>query len=121
MDAAAIMTCVVRIAQKFFDRGDVSMYSLLQESGYFDVAGKASENDILQALKDSPESVAGWLRWSEDKRTGSGWFLIQTDQGRYMVGYRRDGTLTEQCETYADVTEACAAFIFREVKDISMT
>jgi hypothetical protein len=121
MEVPAIISRVVRLALEFHDRGDVSMHSLLRESGYFEVAGKITESDVLQALKESPGSVVSWQRWSESKRTGSGWFLTQTDQGRYMVGYLRDGKLTEQCETYADVTEACAAFIMREVKDINMT
>ncbi len=96
---------------------DQSIYSLLQNTGYFDLYDQVQENQITEALAEHSECIDHWMEWSEDKRSGSGWYFIQNDQGKYIVGYYPEQEGFEPIE-YAERKEACAAYIKREIEDI---
>ena len=91
------------------------MYSLLKESGYFEMYDQVSEADIVEELKKHPELIDDWLMLSEDKRT-SGWCFTQENQ-KYSVGYY-PRTPNFRLTTYPKAKEACAAFIKLEIEAI---
>jgi len=63
------------------------MFSLVEAIGYFGVHDQISEAVIRAALVRCPECIRDWMRYSEDKRTSSGWYLTHNDEGCYEVGY----------------------------------
>jgi len=93
------------------------MYSLLKESGYFEMYEQVSEADITEGLNKHPECINDWLMVSEDKRTSSGWCFTQNGNEKYTVGYY-PATANFRLTTYTDAKEACAAFIKREIENI---
>ena len=108
---------LIYLPRKFEDLSDVSIYSLLRDSGYFETHSQIAESTIRQALCAHPETVDEWMRFSEDKRTNSGWYFRPSCNG-YEVGYfsRSQGDI--QSAEYSDRTEACAIFIKNEVEEI---
>lgn len=113
MSIDSIVMNVINLPGMFHGREDVSIYALLQESGYFAVHEEVTENAIHDALRRHAEVVHDWLDFSEAKRTSSGWFLRRA-AGGYQVGHYPDHELVG----YSDELAACAAFIKREIEDI---
>ena len=116
MKKSCIITNIIFLPKEF-SRGDSSIYSLLKDSGYFELYHKICEADILKNLTQHLECVDEWLSLSEDKRSDSGWYFKQNDNGKYIVGYFPPKENLETHE-YLDKIEACAAFIKREIEDI---
>ena len=92
------------------------MYSLLKESGYFEMYEQVNEADIVEGLNNHPECIDDWIMLSEDKRC-SGWYITQNLSENYSVGYLPE-TEKFKLTTYANAKEACAAFIKREIEHI---
>lgn len=113
MSIDSTVSDVVNLPRNFHGRGDASIYSLLQESGYFAVHEEVTEGAIHDALREHPELASDWMDFSEAKRASSGWFLRRVAKG-YLVGHYPDHEPVE----YSDELVACAAFIKREIEDI---
>lgn len=77
---------------------------------------KISEDDFLEILRDGPNFVNDWLRYSENKRVSSGYFFTETD-GIYSVGFLslNDGANEK---LFSSREEACAYFIKKEIDEI---
>ena len=102
---------------RFYTERNVSIYALLKETGYFELHNEISESNIYEVLIQHPECINQWLSWSEDKRSSSGWYFKQDEDGKYIVGFfptSKDFNVN----IYSDKTEACAVFIKREIEDI---
>ena len=76
-----------------------------------------SEGDIFEELTQHMECMDQWLSWSEDKRSSSGWYFRQNANGKYIVGYFPFQENLKATE-YFGKTEACSAFIKREIEEI---
>ncbi len=105
---------VLNLPRNFYGRGDASIYTLLQESGYFAVHDQVTEGAIHNALRRHPEVVNDWIDLSESRRASSGWYLRPAGAKGYQVGHYPDNEPVD----YADELAACAAFIKREIEDI---
>jgi len=103
-----------------FHTENISIYSLLKQSGYFEIYDDIQEIDILKALLKYPESIESWLLLSENKRTSSGWFFYQNENGKYVVDHFPTERDSENIE-YTDIREACAFFIKRKIEDIRIS
>jgi hypothetical protein len=108
---------LIHIPRKFEDLGNVSMYSLLSDSGYFEAHSQISESTIREALQAHPETVDEWMRFSEDKRSNVGWYFRPSHRG-YEVGYFSRSQSGIKSAEYFDQTEACAVFIKNEIEEI---
>ena len=109
---------IVTIPRKFHT-GDMSVFALLEATGYFELHDQVSESDIRVALLRDPESVQEWMQYCSDKRTSSGWFIRLNDEELYEVGYfdiKADYD-TNRVQ-YENAIDACAAFIKHEVESI---
>lgn len=108
---------IIFLPDRFYSEGNLSIYSLLKESGYFELHDQINEADIFQELTQHLECIDQWLSWSENKRSSSGWYFRENENGQYVVGYF---PLQESLNTtdYFDKIEACSAFIKREIEDI---
>lgn len=101
-----------------FSHKNKSIYSLLQESGYFESNNLINEDQIAEMLHKHPQSIDDWLRWSENKRTSSGWYFKKDEKERYGVGHYPDNNF--QYMVFADKFQACAAYIKREIDTIKI-
>ncbi len=108
---------VVNLPSQFYNLENISIYSLLEETGYFEIPDKINEENILVELVNHPECIEQWLDWSENKRVTSGWYFRKSKNGKYIVGYFPEKETIKSIESsYA--SELCAKFIKREIEDI---
>lgn len=100
-----------------FQAGNVSPSELVRRSGYRQARPKLTPDVLTRTLRAHADWTEAWFTWSDDKRTGSGWYLQEAGE-RFVVGYYpprgRDPNLT-----FDDREEATAAFIIRELDEIS--
>ena len=111
-----ILSRLITLPSNFQSVGNMSIYDLLKETGYFDIHEKISVESIRNTLAKSPEYVEDWIIYSEDKRSAFGWYFKQQDNKRYVVGLlsgdRKVGN------EYGNRLEACAIFIKNEIESI---
>jgi hypothetical protein len=117
MKTKRLVNSILVLPEKFHILGNVSFYSLLRETGYFEAYNQINEGAILDELDKQPEYVKHWLKWSSDKRSSSGWYFKQNENGKYIVGYFPKNEDLNEIE-YSDSKEACAAFIKKEIEEI---
>lgn len=108
---------IIYLPRNFDSIGNVSVYSLLQNSGYFEMYDLVTEDAIREMLLTQPERMDEWMLFSEGKRVSSGWFIKKGAKG-YQIGYFPANNICDQPINYLDKAAACAAFIKREIEDI---
>jgi hypothetical protein len=118
MSMSDIAAKIIRLPREFYTSGNVSMSSLLEATGYFALHDQVSERDIRRALLACPECIQEWMQYSEDKRTPSGWYFTQNDEGCYETGYIADARTRTTRVQYEHATDGCAAFIKHEIESI---
>ena len=96
---------------------DVSTKTLLSQTGYNGEYKNISVRDILAGLDENPVLADGWLTYSDDKRSGTGWYILDTGDEKYQVVYHPE-TPDIPLREYTDLNQACAAFIKQELEDI---
>jgi hypothetical protein len=112
---------LVTLPRRFHKLGNVSMFSLLEATGYFGLHDQISEEDIRDGLVRCPECAQEWLQYSEDKRTSNGWYVVQNEEGLYETGFvAHAGTSTNRVQ-YDSSIHACASFIKHELEDIRLS
>ena len=118
MNKNNMLDLIATLPRRFHTLGDVSIFSLVKASGYFESHEQISEADIRAALARCPGCIREWMQYSEDKRTSSGWYLTHTDEGCHEVGYITERADCQQRVAYSNCTDACAAFIKHELESI---
>ncbi|HEY8781452.1 MAG TPA: hypothetical protein VIM16_07560 [Mucilaginibacter sp.] len=73
MKTENIINDIINLPSKFRDLRDISFYSLLKNTGYFELFDQVNENKILDQLIKNPERIQQWLDYSDDKRTSTGY------------------------------------------------
>lgn len=122
MNFVKVIQDIVRLPETFYKENDTSIYSLLQETKYFEISDLISEKDILNEIKNKPQYVDSWLEWSQNKRVSLGWYFTENNNNKYIVGYKSPSkNNTNIIIEYENKYEACAAFIKREIEDINAT
>ena len=94
------------------------MHELLRKTGYFEQYDEVSETAIRDTLMCYPEYIDEWISYCQDKRTSSGWYIIQEDSTCCKVGWFSANGDRSMESIYVDRREACAAFIKHELEDI---
>ena len=112
-----IITGIIHLPKIFLIVKDISIYSLLKKTGYFENDSNIDENDILKVLLINQNFISDWLTWSDNKRVSAGWFFQKGENNKYKVGYFPFSENLKQIE-FTNASEACAAFIKREIEDI---
>jgi len=113
---------ILSLPERFYIPGNnQSIYSLLQDTGYFETHIEINENSIKEALEQHPQYVDQWLQWSEDRRVDSGWFFLQNNNQKYLVGFLDANKGTTEKMEYFDRKSACAVFIKRELESIRIS
>jgi ribosomal protein L36 len=96
-----------------------SIFELLEETGYFQVHSKISEEVIEKQLKKYPEYVNEWISYSEDKRGDSGYY-IKREGKIYIIGYLDKQGKIQILKKTNNRVNACAIFIKKEIEDIRL-
>lgn len=103
----------------FRERGDVSMFALLDESGYSSCPHEVTESLIADHLRMHPELIDSWLGYSQDQRCSPAWCLIAeapNSPSGWAVGFvANSGRLTSQ-QAFPDRYSATAYFIKQETE-----
>jgi hypothetical protein len=109
---------LVSLPRRYRKQKTVSIYELLGRTGYFERRDTLSLEAVRTALAKNPESLEEWLEYSQDKRTGSGWYL-RGESGRFEVAHlQADGRVADE-RLYTNLEEACANFVLRELAEIA--
>lgn len=111
---------IVTMPRRFHSLGNISIFGLLEETGYFELHDQISEDDIRTALLCCPECVQEWIQYSEDKRSSSGWYLTLNDEGLYETAYFDIKAVPNTINRvqYKSGVDACAAFIKHEIETL---
>lgn len=115
MDIKFVIEKIINIPKDYYGKNK-SKYSLVKESGYFEVYDKISEDVIEKALKEKPELIAEWIGWSEDQRISEGWYLKIENGKNIVANFSNDGGYKEIITTYPDISTACSVFIKYEIE-----
>jgi hypothetical protein len=117
-DKGDVVVQIIALPRRFHSLGNVSMFTLLEATGYLELHDQISEDDIRAGLVLCPECVQEWIQYSADKRTSSGWYVTKNEEGCYETAFIADtGTLTNRVQ-YDNAIDACAVFIKHELDDI---
>ena len=117
MEIESLIDDILNMPTIFHELGNVSYYTLLKNSGYFEKCNQISENDILKRIIRNPECVEQWLIYSEDQRSSPSWYIAQQNNNEYLVD-RYPQLKSSQPRKFLDVNEACAAFVKVAIEQI---
>jgi hypothetical protein len=111
---------IASLPQRFHSLGNVSMFSLLEATGYLGLHEQISETDIRKALVSCPECVQEWMQYSEDQRSSSAWYFTLNDEGLYETGHFDIKSVPNDTNRvqYENAIDACAAFIKHVIESI---
>ncbi len=101
---------------EFHRRGDVSIVTLVAESGYKYIDGLLAAEQIKQHLTAHPRLVDDWAAYSRDKRSSNGWYFEDGDSP--SIGYYDATAGRSHKQMFPDRLEACAEFIRHELEAI---
>ena len=111
---------IVNLPRRFYGLGNVSIFSLLEGTGYFGLHNEVSVSDIRNALARDPACVQEWMRYIDDQRCSSSWYFVLNDEGLYEVGFYDSNTEPARSNqvVYENAMDACAAFIKHQIESI---
>src|SRR5439155_2751598 len=111
---------IVTMPRRFHSLGNISIFSLLEETGYFELHNEVSVSDIRNALARDPACVQEWMRYIDDQRCSSSWYFVLNDEGLYEVGFYDSNTDPARSNqvVYGNAMDACAAFIKHQIESI---
>jgi hypothetical protein len=98
---------------------NVSFYSLLRKSGYFEMHDTITIEAIRESLLEYPDYVNDWIQYSEDQRCHPTWFL-QRNGMDYEVGFISLDTDDIPLTKFSDPLEACATFIKYTIEGVRL-
>lgn len=108
MDPAAVVERVVTLPVLLASSPHKSPLMLIAESGLADAPSALTHAVVREFLEPRPALVAQWQRWSENKRTSEGWYLLSGHPS--VVGYYPNGERFE----FDALLDACTEFVMRE-------
>ena len=84
-------------------------------SGYVKVRPHLTIDRLSDYLRRNADAIQDWRRFSADKRTSEGWYLL--GDSSWVVGYAGSNAPQEP-QSFQDPAVACANFIFKELDGI---
>lgn len=117
MSKQNVIRGLVQLPHGFRRLRSVSMYSLLVQSGYFQIYKEITYGDIAQVLNEDPDAIKDWLQFSEDQRTEAGWYFSKSENGEFSLGFHPDPS-NDKSQTFTDAATACAVFIKHHIEDL---
>lgn len=114
--AESELRAILAIGHETSSRGSGrSLADLLAATRYRELRSGLSVERLAYEIELSPRLVDEWERYSEDKRTSGGWWLLRKgtlwEVGRFVGG----DPANVEAETFGSVWTATATFILREL------
>ena len=106
---------IIAIPNRLYKLENISVFELLQQTGYFEVFDEITIENIIDELLKCPELVQDWITWSENKRAASGWYLKVEGEKSCIVGKLSNPLLYNK---YDNLITASGNFIKMEIEDI---
>jgi hypothetical protein len=114
MEITEIAKNVIEIPEIFSLKNDVSVFHLLEKSGYFTFHDQITTEELGDQLSIRLELVNTWFQYSENKRS-DGWFLqVNENDNSFTVG----NIIQQTSKSFKSKIEACSYFIKKEIEDI---
>ena len=102
---------ILRVGHVVSKRGEgLSLRNALFHADYVEARKHFDAQDLLSVILKRRELIEQWLRYSEDKRTSGGWYLMDTGE----VG-RADEP--NEPLNFGSIEEAVAEYVVRELDD----
>ena len=110
------LKAVCQMPRDFQERGDVSMVTLLKESGYPQIAESITEHLLEVYLEKHPDLIDAWVRNSEDTRGSPDWYLSKPtgSDKQWIVGFFPDGPTRR----FSQRGQACAFYVKRYLETL---
>jgi hypothetical protein len=93
----------------------ISIRDAVAKSGYAKVRRRLTIEGLPDYLRRHSELIQDWRRYSEGKRTSSGWYLL--GDSSWVVGYI-GSSVPQESQSFQDAAKACATFILNELDGI---
>ena len=110
---------VCHMPRDFQESGNVSMVTLLKESGYLQIAENITEQLLKAYFEQHQDLINAWLRNSEDTRSSPNWYFSKpNDQNRqWVVSFFPDGTT----HRFSHAAQACAFYVKQYLETLTAT
>jgi hypothetical protein len=103
------LLAILRVAHETSMRGaGLSLIEALQQVRYAERRASFGPADLLPLIVAHPELAESWFAYSEDKRTGGGWYLLRSGE----IGRVAD---PESHVRFESLAEALAEYVVREL------
>ena len=117
MSIEKVVEAVCSITKVHKERGDISIFALLEESGYRAISNEIPEQAIESFLRTHPSLVDSWHLYSMDQRCSPSWYIQEPSEissigNEWVVGFM-SGDIDSRKEIFKfnDGFQACAFFI----------
>lgn len=110
------LKAVCQMPRDFQERGDVSMVTLLKESGYTQIAESITEHLLEVYFERRPDLIDAWVRNSEDTRGSPDWYLSKPtgSDKQWIVGFFPNGPTRR----FSHRGQACAFYVKRYLETL---
>jgi len=114
-----VVRAVCQMPRDFQERSNVSMITLLKESGYLRTAESITEQVLTEYFEQHPDLIDAWVRNSEDTRSSPNWYLREPTgpKEQWVVGFFPDGT----AHRFPKKAQACAFYVKRYLETLTAT
>jgi hypothetical protein len=118
VDRLTISVC--NLPRDFYRVRTKSVVQLLRECGFIGGTAQLSREAIIEVLNSDPSLIQEWMNYSGNKRTSSGWFLLENGRvGHLDARPNASRNVRLDLEPIAqNLTFACAEFIIKETGSI---
>lgn len=86
----------------------LSLREALKRANYSELRTNFESNDLVRLLYSNGELLEHWLRYSEDKRTTDGWYLLRSGEIGQVLN-------SKSGRQFQSLEEAASEFIVREL------
>jgi hypothetical protein len=103
------------MAHDYKRRRDISMVSLLHESGHKQEMGELSVDELAECLRAHPDWQEAWMLNSDDQRIDRGWWIAPHPAGGCILG-QIEG---DERVHFDDCTRGCAEFVRLQMQELA--
>ena len=110
MDTNSVVEKACNLPVSFYS-GSKTMVELIVESGIDKNLSALTVLNVNSYISNHMELIEQWLRWSENKRSASGWYFSCQPE-KCTVAFHPKGEVL----SFPQSDTACAEFIMREIQ-----
>jgi hypothetical protein len=112
-----VIARVCTMAERYY-RGEAAQQELAFESGFLLHRKRVTVDAVRRWLRTHPDTIQWWERWSEDKRTASGWYFVRRPLFS-ECGWYETPRGKRHVRHFMSASAACAYFVVREITELT--